>query len=155
MPTAQLEQCANCERTIGKLETAHVWKQAIVCTDCFRRLSKAEPVAVDPLVADDDFAAAVAADVAAPATPSYYTPRALDGSDDRERMMRGVNRAAASSGSGGPAISALGLNSRGLAWTIALVGGLLSPVVVGIPLLVWGLAADHMIVKEQKRRGLR
>jgi hypothetical protein len=45
---------------------------------------------------------------------------------------------------------ALGLDSRGAAWAIAIVGLLFSPVIVGIPLVIWGLVADSMLVKHQK-----
>jgi hypothetical protein len=34
-----LEICGNCGRTIGKLETAHVWKEHIVCATCYPSLS--------------------------------------------------------------------------------------------------------------------
>ena len=32
------ETCENCGRTIGKLETPHVWKENIVCRDCNSKL---------------------------------------------------------------------------------------------------------------------
>ena len=33
-----IEECANCGRTIGRLETAHVFKDQTVCAECFARL---------------------------------------------------------------------------------------------------------------------
>lgn len=48
---------------------------------------------------------------------------------------------------------ALGLNSRGMALTVFVIGLLFSPVIVGIPLLVWGMVADHMLVKHKKTMG--
>ena len=45
---------------------------------------------------------------------------------------------------------ALGLNSRGVAMIIAAVGLLFSPVIIGIPLLIWGAVADHMLAKHDK-----
>ncbi len=33
------ETCENCERSIGKLETAHIHNGHIVCADCIRKLS--------------------------------------------------------------------------------------------------------------------
>lgn len=44
---------------------------------------------------------------------------------------------------------ALGLETRGAAWGIAIVGLFLSPVLVGIPLAVWGFVADSMLAKHQ------
>ena len=40
-----LEICENCERSIGRLETAHIHNGHIVCADCIRKLSRqpAEP----------------------------------------------------------------------------------------------------------------
>lgn len=37
--TNQLEECANCGRTIGKLETANVFKDSVVCSECYARLA--------------------------------------------------------------------------------------------------------------------
>ena len=37
-PTPQLEECANCGRTIGKLETPMVWNNNVVCNACYRTL---------------------------------------------------------------------------------------------------------------------
>jgi Na+/glutamate symporter len=48
---------------------------------------------------------------------------------------------------------ALGLNSRGVAITIAIVGLFLSPALIGIPLAIWGFAADHMLHQHQKEHG--
>lgn len=45
---------------------------------------------------------------------------------------------------------ALGLESRGMCLGIVLVGLLLSPLVVGIPLIVWGAVADWMLHKHRK-----
>jgi hypothetical protein len=33
-----LEKCANCDRTIGKLEQPCVWKDDVVCPECYARL---------------------------------------------------------------------------------------------------------------------
>lgn len=33
------ETCSNCQVTIGKLETAYIWQQNVVCSNCYRRLS--------------------------------------------------------------------------------------------------------------------
>ena len=35
---SELEVCTNCRRPIGKLETPHLWKEAVVCTECSSRL---------------------------------------------------------------------------------------------------------------------
>lgn len=35
----KVETCTNCDRTIGKLEQAHLYENQIVCIDCIRRLS--------------------------------------------------------------------------------------------------------------------
>ena len=37
MPAA--ERCANCQRLIGALEEAFVWKDNIVCSECYKKLS--------------------------------------------------------------------------------------------------------------------
>lgn len=34
------ETCQNCERVIGKLETPSVWKDHIVCAECYAKLAK-------------------------------------------------------------------------------------------------------------------
>ncbi len=34
------EHCENCERIIGKLETAHIYRDHILCTECNGRLKK-------------------------------------------------------------------------------------------------------------------
>jgi hypothetical protein len=39
--TAKIEHCANCDRPIGKLETAFVFKEAVVCAECNARLTNA------------------------------------------------------------------------------------------------------------------
>ena len=45
------ESCSNCGDKIGRLETPHLWKQHIVCENCYDRLSAAEarkmPVEID------------------------------------------------------------------------------------------------------------
>lgn|GEM_PF-6857473 len=54
-----MEKCANCERQIGNLEPAHVWKDSIVCADCLYRLSKArETVPPDTTIQPDEKKAA-------------------------------------------------------------------------------------------------
>jgi|GEM_PF-3795437 len=35
-----LDRCANCDRLIGRLETAHVWRNHTVCTACIQTLQK-------------------------------------------------------------------------------------------------------------------
>jgi hypothetical protein len=35
-----MDICENCNRTIGKLETAHVWQNHIVCPSCHSQLAK-------------------------------------------------------------------------------------------------------------------
>jgi hypothetical protein len=49
---------------------------------------------------------------------------------------------------------ALGLESRGVCWTIATVGLLMTFTgifaLVGVPLMVWSLVADQMIVKHRE-----
>jgi hypothetical protein len=43
-----------------------------------------------------------------------------------------------------------------MAWLIAIIGLVLSPAIVGIPLLVWGAIADHMLAKHAKlKKGIR
>ncbi len=37
------EVCENCGRQIGKLETPMVWKERVVCGDCYGRLSASAP----------------------------------------------------------------------------------------------------------------
>ena len=39
--SAPLEACENCGAVIGRLETAHVWGQHVVCTACHNRLAAA------------------------------------------------------------------------------------------------------------------
>jgi hypothetical protein len=39
----ETDKCANCGRAIGKLETPHVWKDAVVCGACRKILEQAEP----------------------------------------------------------------------------------------------------------------
>jgi hypothetical protein len=106
--SAGLETCANCGRTIGKLETPHVHNEHVVCAECHGRLGGA-----------------------------MHAPGAQGAPVAAVQREAGEYRA-------------LGLNSRGAAWGIAIVGLLLSPLIIGIPLLVWGAVADSMIVKHQK-----
>jgi hypothetical protein len=40
----QQEKCENCGRIIGKLETPALWKNHIVCDDCYEKLSKRKEV---------------------------------------------------------------------------------------------------------------
>lgn len=40
---------------------------------------------------------------------------------------------------------ALGLETRGAAWMIAIIGFCLSPAIIGIPLAIWGVVADSML----------
>lgn len=42
MSTTELETCANCGHTIGKLEIPMLWREEIVCADCHNRLSSAK-----------------------------------------------------------------------------------------------------------------
>lgn len=49
-----------------------------------------------------------------------------------------------------PSYRALGLESRKVAWGIAIVGLITTPVLVGLPLLVWGVVADVMLAKHRK-----
>lgn len=37
------EICGNCGRKIGNLETAHLYKQAVVCGECLERLARRPP----------------------------------------------------------------------------------------------------------------
>ena len=39
-PTALVEQCGNCGRPIGKLETPHLWQSNVVCPECHGRLTR-------------------------------------------------------------------------------------------------------------------
>ena len=39
-----VETCSNCGRTIGKLETAHLWNSHVLCDECSARL---QPPTVD------------------------------------------------------------------------------------------------------------
>ena len=40
MPTPSAETCENCGKLIGTLETAHLWKDHIVCAECRQALPK-------------------------------------------------------------------------------------------------------------------
>ncbi len=40
-----MERCANCEATIGKLETPHIWNDEVVCSACHHRLSRNQSLA--------------------------------------------------------------------------------------------------------------
>jgi hypothetical protein len=44
-----IEKCENCGATIGKLEKACVWKEAVVCAGCYARLNEAGKVEPTPL----------------------------------------------------------------------------------------------------------
>jgi hypothetical protein len=44
---------------------------------------------------------------------------------------------------------ALGLSSRKTAFWVVIIGLFLSPALVGIPMVVWGAIADHMIYNHQ------
>jgi D-alanyl-lipoteichoic acid acyltransferase DltB (MBOAT superfamily) len=46
---------------------------------------------------------------------------------------------------------ALGLSSRRMCWVVAIIGLLTSWAGFGVALLVWGLVAENMIVKHQKK----
>lgn len=56
VPAMSLEKCANCDVTIGKLETPHVWGDAVVCAACYGRLDvgrgSTETLTESDLVAD-------------------------------------------------------------------------------------------------------
>ena len=43
--------CENCGVAIGKLETAHVWGESVVCTACHRKLSPDGTGAAGPMIA--------------------------------------------------------------------------------------------------------
>jgi hypothetical protein len=45
-----IERCANCDAIIGRLETPHLWNDAVVCAACAKRLTTqtASPVKVTP-----------------------------------------------------------------------------------------------------------
>lgn len=45
MSSTELDTCANCGHTIGKLETPHLWNQQKVCGVCIKRLASLEPMA--------------------------------------------------------------------------------------------------------------
>lgn len=45
--------------------------------------------------------------------------------------------------------TALGLNSKKTAVAVSVVGAFLSPALVGIPLLVWGLISYNMLKRHQ------
>ena len=42
------EACANCGRTIGKLEAAHLWNEQVVCAECHGKLAGAAAAGVAP-----------------------------------------------------------------------------------------------------------
>jgi len=44
-----LEQCANCDAIIGRLETPFIWRDEIVCAACHRKLSDATASKPPPL----------------------------------------------------------------------------------------------------------
>ena len=71
-----LERCANCDAPIGKMETPHVWGDAVVCAACHRRLS-----AEHTLTDDDVITQVPVPQPAAPRPPlklQYGTFRHLD-----------------------------------------------------------------------------
>jgi hypothetical protein len=39
IPPPGVNKCANCEGTIGRLETPHIWRKQVVCAQCFLRLN--------------------------------------------------------------------------------------------------------------------
>ena len=44
-----METCANCQRTIGKLETPELWEESVVCHACHELLAKAAPATPTPV----------------------------------------------------------------------------------------------------------
>ena len=50
-----------------------------------------------------------------------------------------------------PEYRALGLNSRSMALFVFVIGLVFSPLLIGIPLIVWGAVADYMIHKQEKQ----
>ncbi len=48
---------------------------------------------------------------------------------------------------------ALGLESRGVGWMLIVIGLILSPIIIGIPLIVWGGVSVHMLKAHEKSRG--
>jgi ribosomal protein L37AE/L43A len=62
MATA-LEACENCGRSIGKLETAHVWNESIVCDACQKVLAAAEPPPPVDVHTDNAIVTGVAAEL--------------------------------------------------------------------------------------------
>src|SRR5438046_3046945 len=55
-----MEKCANCDATIGNLETPFVWDERIVCRDCHQKLSRMDSEQVE------DVAAQIRSDVGQP-----------------------------------------------------------------------------------------
>lgn len=45
-----MEQCANCERVIGKLETAHLHGDQVVCEQCKKQLESSAPIPPQTLI---------------------------------------------------------------------------------------------------------
>jgi hypothetical protein len=134
MPT---ETCANCERIIGKLETPHLWKEHVVCAQCHAVLSSTPAeTAPYPEACAMPTSAELEADLAEHSAEAY-----------QQRRSTAV-----------PAYiptkpeTSLGI-TRKQAWLIIIVGLLLAPAVVGIPLIIWGGLAEHNIIHERKRRG--
>jgi hypothetical protein len=39
-----VDKCENCGREIGKLETAHLWQEHVLCGECYKRLSGGQAV---------------------------------------------------------------------------------------------------------------
>jgi len=44
MPKPRKETCANCDREIGRLEEAYLWKNTPVCAECYAKLNLGSPV---------------------------------------------------------------------------------------------------------------
>jgi hypothetical protein len=42
---SELDQCENCGHNIGKLEKSFVWKESVVCAECFQRLKQIDEIA--------------------------------------------------------------------------------------------------------------
>lgn len=80
MPTT-LETCANCTRTIGKLEKACIWDEQVVCAQCLARLNQSPAAAASTVQGDaiDRELAALDRLPTAPA-PSARIPEAVQSS---------------------------------------------------------------------------
>ena len=60
------ETCANCGRTIGKLEAGHIYRDQIVCAACIQRLATPAPEPAEHIEAELTPAEAMAQAAAAP-----------------------------------------------------------------------------------------